>query len=178
MADDRSYTVAEAAAKLGVTGQRVRQMCKQGELPEAKRKNGRWTIPGRSVRERFAVRPPKPKLDREAALDRADRLIRELAENNGRLKENLEQARRSDTRARGELENVRRELASRERDLRVAGARSERLRQKLDEKNELIAELEKRLESAEQGRMMGGRRPRLRDKAEADGEPRGRGRRP
>ena len=89
MIDDRPCTVAEDAAKRGVTGQRVRQMCKEGELPEAQSKDGRWKIPGRSVRERFAIRPPKPRPDHEAALDHARRIILDLARGNARLQKVL-----------------------------------------------------------------------------------------
>ena len=175
MADDRSYTVAEAAAKLGVTEQRVRQMCKEGELPEAGRKDGRWTIPGRSVLERFAIRPPKPRPDHEAALDHARRIILDLVEGNAQLRKVLEDSRESEmqalqglqdakkaeARALQELEIVEQELASYKHNLRTEKARSERLGQDLEEKRDLIAGLKTQLETAERNSKMGANRPRL-----------------
>lgn len=178
MVNDSLYSVPEAAAKLGLTEQRVRQMCKEGLLPGAEKRGERWTIPGRSVLERFAVKPPKPRPDHEAALNYASRMIKELAEGNARLGQVLSRAEESERNALQELEAVKRKLASRERDLQVADTHSERLRQKLDEKETLITELRERLKSAEQGRMMGARRPRLKSEADTDRGPRGQGRRP
>ena len=175
MVDDRSYTVAEAAAKLGVTEQRVRQMCKEDELPGAERKEGRWTIPGRSVRERFAIRPPKPKPDHEAALDHARRIILDLVEGNAQLQkvlddsresearalQELEDAKEAELRALQELEDVEQELASYKHYLRMEEARSERLSQGLAEEQDLTAKLKEQIETAERNSKMGARRPRI-----------------
>lgn len=175
MIDDRSYTVAEAAAKLGVTEQRVRQMCQKGELPEAGRKDGRWTIPGRSVRERFAVKPPKP--DHEAALDHAERIILDLAKGNARLQKVLDDSRESEARALQELEDVKQELALCKRDLRVEEVRSERLSQGLQKKEDLIAKLKKQIETAEWNSKMGAKRPRIIRESDTDPGPEDRRRR-
>ena len=175
MVDDRSYTVAEAAAKLGVTEQRVRQMCKQGKLPGAEKKDGRWTIPGWSIRERFAIRPPKPKPDHEAALDHVRRIILDLVEGNARLQKVLEDSTESEARtlqelkdaneakvrALQELENVKQELASHKHYLRMEEARSERLSQGLAEEQDLTAKLKEQIETAERNSKMGARRPRI-----------------
>ncbi len=191
MADDRPYTVAEAAAKLGVTEQRVRQMCKEDELPGAEKKGGRWTIPGWSVRERFAIRPPKPKPDHEAALEHARRIILDLAEGNARLQKMLDDSRKSETRALQELqdakeaelralqelENAKLDLASYKHYLRTEKARSERLSQDLKEKKDLIARLKKQLETAERNSKMGANRPRLIRESDTDPGPEDRRRR-
>ncbi len=175
MIDDRPYTVAEAAAKLGVTEQRVRQMCKEGELPGAERKDGRWTIPGQSVYERFAIRPPMPKPDHEAALDRADRLILDLAGGNARLQKVLDDSRESEaralqelkdakearTRALQELEDAEQELALYKHYLRMEEARSERLSQGLAEERDLTARLKEQIETAKRNSKMGANRPRI-----------------
>lgn len=191
MADDRSYTVAEAAAKLGVTEQRVRQMCKEDELPGAERKEGRWTIPGRSVRERFAIRPPKPKPDHEAALDHARRIILDLSEGNAqrqkvlddsreseaRALQELEDAKEAELRALQELENAEQELASCKHYLRTEKARYERLSQDLQKKKDLIDKLKKQLETAERSSKMGANRPRLIREPDKDPGPEDRRRR-
>lgn len=175
MADDRPYTVAEAAAKLGVTEQRVRQMCKEDALPGAERKDGRWTIPGRSVRERFAIRPPTPKPDHEAALDHARLIILDLVEGNAQLQkvlddsrksearalQELEDAKQAELRALQELEGVEQELASYKHYLRMEEARSERLSQGLAEEQDLTAKLKERIETAERNSKMGAGRPRI-----------------
>ncbi len=191
MIDDRPYTAAEAAAKLGVTEQRVRQMCKEGELPGAEKKGGRWTIPGRSVRERLAIRPPKPKPDHEAALDLARRIILDLVEGNARLQKMLEDSRESEARALQELQDakevearalqeleiVEQELASCKHYLRTEKARTERLGQELEEKKDLIARLKTQLETAERNSKMGANRPRLTRESDTDPGPEDRRRR-
>ena len=175
MVDDRSYTVAEAAAKLGVTEQRVRQMCKQGKLPGAEKKDGRWTIPGWSIRERFAIRPPKPKPDHEAALDHVRRIILDLVEGNAQLQKGLDDSGKSEAQALQELKDAKevkiralqklkdakQELASHKHYLRMEKARSERLSQGLAEEQNLTAKLKEQVETAERNSKMGARRPRI-----------------
>lgn len=191
MIDDRSYTVAEAAAKLDVTEQRVRQMCTKGELPGAEKKDGRWMIPGRSVRERFAVKPPKPKPDHEAALDHTRRIILDLAEGNARLQKVLDDSRKFEARALQELEDAKeaglrvlqeledaeQELASCQLDLRMEEVRSKRLSQDLQKKEDLIDKLKKQLETAERNSKMGANRPRIIREPDTDPGPEDRRRR-
>lgn len=175
--NDSPYTVPEAAAKLGVTEQRVRQMCKEGVLKDAFKKDERWMIPGWSVRERFSVKPPKPKPDHEMALDYASWTIRELAGDNARLKRTLSRALESKRSVLQKLQNVEQILVSYERDLQMEVARSERLSQSLDKKEAIIAKLKKQIETVEQDSMMGARRPRIRGEPDTDSEPQDRRRR-
>jgi excisionase family DNA binding protein len=46
---DELLTVAEAAARAGVTAQRVRLLCKQGRIPGARRFGRDWLIPVQGV---------------------------------------------------------------------------------------------------------------------------------
>ncbi len=140
--DGAYYTVAQAAAKLGVTEQRVRQLCLDKDI-EATKKGGRWWVSQRAVHERFAVRPPKVKAQAEGALEESRLMVRELTEANGALKGELERVRASEKSVRQELENAAREFEEHKREL------EEELENTVRELEELKRELEEEREMSE-----------------------------
>ncbi len=75
------YTVHQAAAKLGVTEQRVRQLCVDRVL-KADKENGMWLVDMSAVHERLAARPPKARRGEEAPLEEQRHLIDKLVGEN------------------------------------------------------------------------------------------------
>lgn len=166
--DDSCYTAQEAAEKLGVTEQRVRQLCESGELAKSYKKNGRWLIPRQTVHDRFAVKPPRVAAYHEGALQEARLMVRELAEKNRNLAKRLAHARRSEESMRRNLEDVSRKLNERERELQEERERLERYSAKVEELSGDIAcrdatteELKERLKDAYKRIPLAANAPRL-----------------
>ena len=149
------YTVVEAAEKLGVTGQRVRQLCTKGEL-EAEKENGKWLIARSAVHERFADKPPKVAANEEGGLEELRRMVRELTEARGDLKAELIRVRELEKALRQKLDTATRELEERERELReereASGLhlkKAQAAARRLAEKDATIKRLEARLSAEE-----------------------------
>ncbi len=116
VSDGAYYSVSEAAAKLGVTSQRVRQLCADEHL-KADKRGGTWLVDRSAVHERFATRPPRVKPDEEMALEEQRRLIDKLAQENRNLAERLGLVRASEVALRQEVEDLTRILDERGREL-------------------------------------------------------------
>ncbi len=115
--DGAYYSVRQAAAKLGVTPQRVRQLCITGEL-EAVKKDGAWLVEKSAVHERYATRPPKVVAGEEGGSEALRRTVREFAEAYGDLKGELVRVRDSEKTVSLKLENALQKLEVSERELR------------------------------------------------------------
>jgi chromosome segregation ATPase len=182
MTNNGPYTVKAAAEKLGLSEQRVRQLCQSGELDGAYKQEGKWLVPARSVRERYAIKPPKVKADEDGALEATHRVIKELTYQNGHLVRRSTLARTTEKSALQKLENVNRELDAYKRALQEG---QESLEQCHTRERELIgrlaaaiatiAELEGRIEDWERRRPLGARTPRLVREADARHESRRQG---
>ncbi len=181
------YTVSQAAEKLGVTEQRVRQLCLDEDI-EATKKGGRWWVGQRAVHERFAVRPPKVRAQAEGALQELRLMVRELTEANGALKGDLERVRASEKSVRQESENAARELEELKRELEEEREMSELHRKKAEvasrrlvEKDATIKSLKAQLSVArarEHGAPLGQESPRPQGGRDGADAPRRRRRRP
>ncbi len=160
------YTVSEAAAKLGVTEQRVRQLCGDEDI-EATKKGGRWRVARRAVHERFAVRPPKVRASGEEALEEQRSQIRELREENRILAVLLGQVLAPSAGLREEVEYLTRTLEECSRDFAAGREELKNLRQskeelsrELEESRAKIEELERQIRDGSPA-PLGDKRPRL-----------------
>ncbi len=146
--DDAYYTVSQAADKLGVTPQRVRQLCDHGGI-DAVKKDGRWWVPRLAVHERFALRPPKARAEQEKALEELRSQIRELREENRSLAVRLEVTRASEANLREEVEDLTRNLEERERELAAEREGLEKHRRSTEELSRALEESQEKIEELE-----------------------------
>lgn len=157
------FTVRETADKLGVTQQRVRQLCGAGDL-RAVKENGVWLVDKSAVRGRFAIRPPKVRAGQEKVLEELRSQIRELREENRSLAVRLEAARASKAPLRQGVENLTQMLKERERELAVereSHRRSkEELSQELEDSRAKIQGLERQIRDGSPA-PLGDKRPRI-----------------
>ncbi len=166
--DEDYYTVRQAADKLGVTQQRVRQLCVDKKLRGIKR-DGAWLIHRSAVHERFATRPPKVRAGQEKALEVLRDQLRELREENRNLAVQLAAARRSEADLREEAKKLPRILEEHERELREERKRAETHRKDAQKPAEDVALLKAKVERLEaqlreyvrRDEPLGANRPRL-----------------
>lgn len=166
--DEDYYTVRQAADKLGVTQQRVRQLCVDKKLKAIKR-DGAWLIHRSAVHERFATRPPKVRAGQEKALEVLRDQLRELREENRNLAVQLAAARRSEADLREEAKKLPRILEEHERELREERKRAETHRKDAQKSAEDVALLKAKVERLEaqlreyarRDEPLGANRPRL-----------------
>lgn len=182
MTNNGPYTVKAAAEKLGLTEQRVRQMCQSGELDGAYKQEKKWLVPVRFVRERYAIKPPKVKADEDGALEATHRVIKELTRQNSHLVQRSTLARTAEEYALQKLEGVNRELDACKRalqegheSLEQSHKRERGLIRRLTDATATIAKLEERLEDQERRRPLGSKGPRLGREADARHESRRQG---
>ena len=166
-AGDAYYTAAEAAAKLGVTAQRIRQLCKR-ELKGWK-VNGEWRVSKQAVHDRLAARPPKRKGNGAEALDEQRQITREFAEDNRRLTGELERTRVALEAVRQKSKDAVQKVAELEYELEEERGRSEEHRKNAEELERDVALLEAKIgrleaqlrEHAPRNSALGENRPRL-----------------
>jgi len=178
--DEDYYTVRQAADKLGVTQQRVRQLCVDenvGENVSEKlrgiKRAGAWLIHRSAVHERFATKPPKIRAGQEKALEVLRDQLRELREENRnlavQLAVQLAAARRSEADLREEAKKLPRILEEHERELREERKRAETHRKDAQKPAEDVALLKAKVERLEaqlreyarRDEPLGANRPRL-----------------
>lgn len=167
-AGDAYYTAAEAAAKLGVTAQRIRQLCDKRELKGWK-VNGEWRVPKQAVHDRLAARPPRRKGNGAEALDEQRQTTREFAEDNRRLAGELERTRVALEAVRQKSKDAVQKLGERECELEEVRRRSEEHRKNAEESARDVALLEAKVgrlearlrEHAPRNTALGENRPRL-----------------
>jgi len=167
-AGDTYYTATEAAAKLGLTGQRVRQLCAKGEL-KGRKVDGEWRVSKQAVHDRLAARPPRRKGNGAEALDEQRRTTREFAEDNRRLDGELERTRAALDAVRRKSENAVQKAAELERELEEQRRKSETHRRDAEESARDVSLLEAKVgrlevrlrEHAPRNTALGEYRPRL-----------------
>ena len=164
--DEGYYTVRQAAEKLGVTRQRVRQLCVDKKLKAIKR-DGAWLVYRSAVQERFAIKPPKVKLGEVVALGEQRRLIDKLTRGNRELAVWLDRTRTSEAGLRRKMEEsiqllkrLRRELGAERERLVSERKRAEALSLALEERDARIDKLERELRDGS-SEPFGSRAPRL-----------------
>jgi len=176
--DEDYYTVRQAADKLGVTQQRVRQLCIDKKLKAIKR-DGAWLIHRSAVHERFATKPPKVRAGQEKALEVLRDQLRELREENRNLAVQLAAAQRSEADSREEAKRLPRIRKEHERELMEERKRAEAHRKDAQKPAEDVALLKAKVERLEaqlreyarRDEPLGANRPRLRKDPE-DGDAR------
>ncbi len=174
--EDSHYTATEAAAKLGVAGQRIRQLCGSGQLKGWK-VSGEWHVSKQSVHARLATRPPKRKSAEAGALEEQRRITDKFAEGNRYLAGELARTQEALEALRRKFEDAVRKLGERERELREERRRSETHHKNAEESAKDVALLEAKVERLEaqlrehapRDTALGANRPRLRRSLE-DGD--------
>ena len=188
--DEDYYTVRQAADILGVTQQRVRQLCvdenvdgnegeNDGEKLRGIKRAGAWLIHRSAVHKRFVTKPPKVRVGQEKALEELRDQLRELRKENRNLAVQRAAARRSEAALREEAKELRRTLEEHERELREERKRAETHRKDAQESAEDVALLEAKVETLEaqlreyarRDEPLGARQPRL-GRAPEDGDAR------
>ncbi len=139
------YKVSEAAARLGVTEQRVRQMCKTRQLQVLKIGN-QWWVDKQAVHDRLATRPPKRRSNEAGALEEQRRIAREFAEGNRYLAGELARTRDALVTLGQRYEDTVEKLGERERELREERRRSESHRKDAEGSAKDVALLEAKVE--------------------------------
>ena len=175
--DEGHYTALQAADILGVSEQRVRQLCLDEKLKASKR-DGKWLVYRPAVWERFAAKPPKVKAGEPAALVEQRRLIDKLTRGNRELAVWLDRTRTSEAGLRRRIEELipllkklRRELGAERERLVSEHKRAEALSLALEERDAMIDKLKRELRDGS-SEPFGSRAPRLlKDPEEDDRQP-------
>ncbi len=166
--DGAYYTVSQAAEKLEVTPQRVRQLCATSKL-ERWKANGEWRVSRQSVHARLATRPPKRKSGEAGALEEQRRITHKFAEGNRYLAGELARTQEALEAMRQKSEDAVQKLGECECELEEERRRSETYRKNAEESAKDVALLEARggrLEAelrkyAPKGTVLGANQPRL-----------------
>lgn len=143
--DGAYYTATEAAAKLGVVRQRIRQLCANGQLNGWKA-NGEWRVSRQSVHARLAMKPPKRKTDEAGALEEQRRLTHKFAEGNRYLAGELARTQEALEAMRRKHEDTVQRLNECEGELQEERRRSETHRKNAEESAKDVALLEAKVE--------------------------------